>query len=121
MRALFDTNILIDEVDGRMEADRELRFCDEAYTSRIVWIEALVGAKAEHLGAIQTVLSSLVVLELTPQVAAATIALRQRFSRLKLPDAMIYATAQVHGLTLVTRNLRDFNEDMPGVRIPYSV
>ena len=120
MRALFDTNILIDEVDGKPEADRALRFCDAAYVSRIVWIELLVGAKPDHLPAIHDVLSSLEILELTSDVASRTVLVRQTFPRLKLPDAIIYATAQVHGLTLVTRNTRDFNETMSGVRIPYT-
>jgi len=42
-------------------------------------------------------------------VAEATIALRQRH-RIKVPDAIIAATALVHGLTVVTQNMKDFND-----------
>jgi len=35
--------------------------------------------------------------------------------------AIIWATAQVHGLLLITRNVRDFPPDEPGVRMPYGV
>ena len=40
-------------------------------------------------------------------------------TRLKLPDAIILATARVHGLLLVTRNHRDFPKREPDIRIPY--
>jgi len=39
--------------------------------------------------------------------------------RVRLPDAIIWATAQVHGLLLVTRNVRDFPQGEPGVSVPY--
>ncbi len=45
----------------------------------------------------------------------------QQSRRIRLPDALIWATAQVHGLLLVTRNTRDFPADDPGVRVPYGV
>jgi predicted nucleic acid-binding protein len=44
---------------------------------------------------------------------------RQR--RLKLPDAIILATARVHGLVLVTRNTKDFDPADPAIRIPYAL
>ena len=40
---------------------------------------------------------------------------------LKLPDAIIFATADVEGRLLVTRNTRDFSPDDPGVRVPYRI
>ncbi len=45
--------------------------------------------------------------ELTPDVARATIALRKR-ARMKLPDAVIAATALVSNATLITHNISDF-------------
>jgi predicted nucleic acid-binding protein len=47
------------------------------------------------------------VFDLTSQVADYTIELRRQFS-IKLPDAVIAATALLHDLTLVTRNTKDF-------------
>jgi hypothetical protein len=39
--------------------------------------------------------------------------------KLKLPDAIILATAQTADRLLITRNTRDFPADDPSVRIPY--
>jgi predicted nucleic acid-binding protein len=46
-------------------------------------------------------------------------ALRRERPRLKLPDAIILATAQTRGRVLVTRNTKDFPAEMPGIRVPY--
>jgi predicted nucleic acid-binding protein len=40
-------------------------------------------------------------------------------AKLSLPDAIILATAQACGLTIVTRNKKDFKG--PNVRIPYEL
>jgi len=40
----------------------------------------------------------------------------RRTSRIRLPDALIAATAIEHRLTLVTRNARDFDE-VKGLRL----
>ena len=45
----------------------------------------------------------------------------RRSLRIKLPDALILASARVRGWQLVTRNTRDFPADMPGVRVPYQL
>ena len=41
------------------------------------------------------------IIELTPDIAVKTVELR-RATRLKIPDAIVAATAIVHGLTLIT-------------------
>lgn len=41
--------------------------------------------------------------------------------RIRLPDAIIWATADVGGLLLVTRNTRDFDASNPGICIPYTL
>jgi PIN domain-containing protein len=45
----------------------------------------------------------------------------RREKRLKMPDAIILATAEVAGRKLVTRNVKDFPSGMRGVRMPYKV
>jgi predicted nucleic acid-binding protein len=57
-------------------------------------------------------------LEIDKLVSEEAVLIRQR-TRLKVPDAIIRATARVHGLLLVTRNFRDFPRNDPGIRIPY--
>ncbi len=54
------------------------------------------------------------------RVAERAAALRKAH-RIKLPDAIVWASAQVHAMLLVTRDTRDFPPDDPGVRIPYAV
>jgi predicted nucleic acid-binding protein len=66
----------------------------------------------------QLLVREFTILELDREVSAETIRLRQR-TRLKLPDAIIWATARVHDLQLVTCNSRDFSANDPGIRIPY--
>jgi len=54
------------------------------------------------------------------QVARAAVAIRRAY-RMRLPDAIIWASAERAGALLVTRNSRDFPSDHPGIRIPYRV
>ena len=53
-------------------------------------------------------------------VAERTLDIRRR-TRLRLPDAIAWATAQQLGLVLVTRNTRDFPTRDPGIRVPYKL
>jgi len=46
---------------------------------------------------------------LTESVIVKAIELRKTY-KIKLPDAIIAATALVHGLTLLTRNMMDFHK-----------
>lgn len=57
--------------------------------------------------AAQQLLGGLPTIELTPSIVERTIALRCQHA-IKLPDAVIAASALVQGLTLVTRNVKDF-------------
>jgi predicted nucleic acid-binding protein len=38
---------------------------------------------------------------------------------MKLPDAIIWASALARHMLLVTRNVKDFPANDPGVRMPY--
>ena len=52
--------------------------------------------------------NSAVVLPLDEAVTKQTISLRRKYKKLKLGDAIIAATALVHGLTIISRNTKDF-------------
>lgn len=58
---------------------------------------------------IETFISNSSVLALTEEIANQTILLRKS-QRIKLPDAIIAATALVHNLTLISRNETDFKK-----------
>ena len=51
-------------------------------------------------------------------VTEQAVALR-REHRIRLPDAIIWATARASGALLVTRNTKDFPANDPGIRVPY--
>jgi predicted nucleic acid-binding protein len=61
------------------------------------------------------------IFDLSDEIVSTTIKLRQK-QKIKLPDAIIAATALVNGLSLITRNARDFIK-IKGLEIidPYSL
>jgi predicted nucleic acid-binding protein len=116
--ALFDTNILIDYLNGVGQAKTEMdRFADKAI-SLITWMEVMVGATPETDAVMRRFLNSFVNLPIDERVADAAVALRKQH-KIKLPDAIVWATAQESGRILVTRNTKDFAKDEPGIRVPY--
>ncbi len=119
LKALFDTNLLVECLAGVEQAGDEIDRYQLRSVSRIVWIELLVGAKSPEIEARRRLfLDQFTLLEIDETISQETILIRRR-TRLKLPDAIILATARVHGLLLVTRNARDFSRDDPDIRIPY--
>lgn len=120
MKALFDTNILIDYLSGVKEAKSELALYKDRAISIITWIEVEVGTQAKEQAQVDDFLRSFEVLRLNEEVAVQAVALRKKKS-IKLPDAIIWATAQVGHRLLITRNTKDFPASHPGVRIPYQL
>ena len=119
VKALFDTSVLIDCHIGVPAAAEEIERYDELAVSRVVWIEFLVGARTPNMKQErELLLKEFELIELEPAISAEAVIIRQS-TRLKLPDAIILATARVHGLLFVTRNYRDFPRREPHVRIPY--
>jgi predicted nucleic acid-binding protein len=121
VKALFDTNILIDHLNSVPAARAELgRYKDKA-VSVITWIEVLVGAKPGTEAATRNFLDQRFdVIGLDEKVAERAVELRQQYG-VKLPDAVIWASAQVRSMLLVTRNTKDFPSGEPGIRMPYQI
>jgi hypothetical protein len=121
MKAVFDSDILIDYLQGIPQAREEMARYRRPHYSMISFIELHCGARdAEETRAVDSLLSSLSRVELSEAVARRAVELRREF-RLKLPDAVVLASAEVEGCILVTRNTRDFPKDDPRVRFPYTV
>lgn len=120
VKALFDTNILIDYLNGLSGAKKELERYEYRAISMITWMEVLVGASSDEEEAIRAWLSSFDVVAVDAAVANRAVEIR-RTKRVRLPDAIIWATAHVHSLLLVSRNTKDFPADAPGVRVPYKL
>lgn len=121
MKALLDTNILVDYLHGIAEARDEIARYHLPSVSIITWIEIMVGAAStEEIEKLRSFLRRFEQVPLSAEVAERTIEIR-RSTHLRLPDAVIWASAQVTGALLVTRNTRDFPGDDPGVRVPYKI
>ncbi len=120
MNALFDTNILIDHLRGIRQARTELGRYDLTAISVITWIEVMVGAPAETEQATRDFLETFPVIALDTGIAELAARLR-REHRIKLPDALVWASARARGMLLVTRDGKGFPADDPGIRIPYAV
>ena len=118
--ALFDTNILIDHLNGIPEARAEIERFESRAISIITWMEVMVGASAELVDPTRLFLDGFAVVALNDGIASRAVELR-RAHRIKLPDAVIWATAQATGRLLVTRNTKDFPPGDPGVREPYTL
>lgn len=112
-RYLADTNTIIDLVVGRLPA------------ASIIWLEQQLGQQtvaisvitrielltktepASEYATMQAFVQSVAVLPLDESVIKQTIRLRQQH-RVKLPDAIIAATALAHSHPLLTRKVSDF-------------
>jgi len=120
MKALFDTNILIDYLNGVEHAREELRRYPEQLISPISWMEVMVGTRGEHEAAVRGFLAGFRPVVIDPEVAEEAVRLR-REHRIRLPDAIIWASAHCESALLVTRNVKDFPPEHPGVRVPYEL
>ena len=119
MKALFDTNILVDYLSGREDAQREFARHHDRLVSLVTWMEILAGARNdEEEDVIGLFLADFQLVEVTRRVAREAVAIR-RARRVRLPDAIIWASARTESALLVTRNTKDFPADEPGVRVPY--
>jgi predicted nucleic acid-binding protein len=121
VKAVFDTNILIDLLNGREEANNEVGRYSRLAISRISWVEVLTGARnGEDQNRVERLLGYFEMIELDEPVAREAISLRQQH-RLRLPDAIVWAAARLGNSLLVTRDSRDFPIGDPGIRVPYQI
>lgn len=119
--AVFDTNILIDYLIGRDQAQKELDRYSRRAISIVTWMELQIGSRSEaEADVIDLFLREFRVIDITRPLARRAIEIR-RGTRVRLPDAIIWATAQMESAILVTRNTKDFPKSDPGIRIPYRV
>lgn len=118
MIAVFDTNIVIDALNGIEAADIEYGRYDRVLISRITWMEVLIGAQGDAADLRDFLQSYFEVMPLDLAVAESAVQIR-RARRIRLPDAIIWATAQVHDALLVMRNSKDFPPHQPDIRLPY--
>ena len=109
---LLDTNIIIYYFDGIIEDDKIDNILKESFNISIItkieflsWQrfreDEVLKEKALHF------ISNANVYELTDTIADKVIEIRQQY-KIKTPDAIIGATALIHGFDMVTNNVDDF-------------
>lgn len=119
VEAVFDTNILIDYLAGREEAQSELDRYTRRAISVVTWMELQIGSRnEEEADVIDLFLREFRVVDITRGIARRATDIRRR-TRIRLPDAIIWATAETEAALLVTRNTKDFPANDPGIRVPY--
>ncbi|MBS0186314.1 MAG: PIN domain-containing protein [Proteobacteria bacterium] len=122
MKALFDSNIIIDYLNGISQAQTEIaRFKTKAITI-ITYIEVGVGIKdVLMMKKIETFLTThFEIIPVNQTIANLAIQARQKY-KLKIPDSIIFSTAQSINGFLVTRDDKNFPVSDPMVRIPYQI
>ena len=113
---LMDSNVVIDYFGNNLTGNA-VSFIDNlpAVISVITRIEILgwYNATPEQLSKLQNFVQQSLVYPLTETIIQKNILLRQAH-RIKLPDAIVAATALTKNKTLVTRNVNDF-KNIPGL------
>jgi predicted nucleic acid-binding protein len=111
-KLLLDTNIIIYYFNGIITDNRIDRILKESFNISIITkIEFLSWQKLREDKKLEkealAFISHANVYELTDEIADKVINIRQQY-RVKTPDAIIGATALLHGFDVVTNNVDDF-------------
>lgn len=106
---LLDTNAVIDFCSRQLPKDGHNLVSeiidDYPYISVINKIELL--SRADVPKAIKAFLAATTVIPLDDSIVEQTISLRKKY-KIKLPDAIIAATAVINRQILITQNIKDF-------------
>ncbi len=120
-RYLIDSNVIIDYTALRLPEKGsdfvENLFDTDFLISVATKIEVLgFNDVLEKLVAMEEFVNSATTLSLDELVTKHTINLRREYKKLKLGDAIIAATALVHNLIVISRNISDF-KNITGLQV----
>ena len=115
---LIDTNIIFGIFADRVAARRlEILFESGICVSIVTYMETLgwQNITQKEIGEFNDFFANVHIFEINSSIVEKTVAIKQKL-KIKLPDAIIAATAIVNNLTLATRNVKDFNK-IDGLKI----
>ncbi|MCX6579541.1 MAG: type II toxin-antitoxin system VapC family toxin [Candidatus Aminicenantes bacterium] len=117
-KVLLDSNIIIYLSKGLLDIGSIFEKYDELYISIITYMEVLgfQFADKKELSLIKELLNSFEIINLNSEIAEDVISIKQK-KKIKLPDAIIWATAKFVGSDLSTRNVKDFCDISDDVNI----
>lgn len=122
---LFDTNIFIDMLGGCTQATIELSSYDFPAISAVTYMELLAGTivRPHEKSILEVLLAEFSVIQIDQMVMERAIEIRGMSlitgPKVRLPDAIIGATASVYRMPIVTRNPKDFQWSGIDVHVPY--
>lgn len=125
-RLLIDTDVFLDALYGEPVAIEFIDGLESPALSAITCAEVYRGCRGvTQQKALEETFRTFRILDVDPLVAKVAGQLaRQHHPRKKkkvLFDCLIAATAQVHGLRLATRNVKDYARIFPGLKPPYQL
>lgn len=125
---LWDTNIAIYYLQQQFSFSAE-KFMDELLVKEVPVISVITEiellcwktATERDLNVLRSFVNDAFVIELEQLIKEKTVDLRKMY-KIKLPDAIIAATALVYNLTLITRDTGDFKKiDMLSIIDPFTL
>jgi hypothetical protein len=117
-KVVLDSNIIIYLSKGQLNIEDILERYDELCISIITYMEVM-GFRFSDEGErqiIQKLLDHFAFIYINAEIVEWVISIRKE-KKIKLPDAIILATAKVLNCDLLTRNVRDFQAIVKGVGI----
>lgn len=105
---LLDTNILIYQLSGKFDISDALVEAKSLHISAITQSELFAGTAQAELMQLHDYLSEFKVEAVTAEVATLAGAYKASLLNWGLKDLLIAATAELHNLTLITANRKDF-------------
>jgi len=117
-KGLLDSNVLIDASKGIVSTQDIVNEYDYLYTSIISYVETLGYnySDNEEKEIVKQILDNVEIVDLNKQIADIAIDYR-KIKKIKLPDALVLATAKYLNANLLTSDVSDFQNIDKSVKI----